>query len=87
MAFTPLPTAHSRDEQIRRVFRHASAYLADCYTMLGAIPPPGSNGGRCTFTIALVLACVVDGLATEVSPIQPTDDQSVRMRELVLRMD
>lgn len=86
MPFTHLPKAASNDQQVQRVFRHASAYLADVYTMLGAVPPAGSNGGRCNFTIALALSCVIDGLATEIHPILPNDDQLERMRVCVLRM-
>jgi hypothetical protein len=86
MAFAHLPIACSPDPQIQRVFVHASAYLADVYTMLGAIPSPTSNGGRCNFSIALVLSCVIDGLATEIHPILPRDDQFQRIRALVLTM-
>jgi hypothetical protein len=86
MAFQHLPAAASRDQQIQRVFQHASAYLADVYTMLGAAPPANSNGGRCNFSIAVVLSCVIDGLATEIHPILPPEDQFERMRALVLKM-
>lgn len=88
---THLPEAKTRDKEIQRVFVHASGMLADVYTMLefGLKPTPGVNGGRCNFSIALVLSCVLDGLATEIDPIVQCgkkDDQYRRMRSLVLRL-
>jgi hypothetical protein len=52
--------------------------------MLGARPAKDSSGGECNFSIGLVLACVIDGLATEVWPVEPNDDQWKRMKELLL---
>jgi hypothetical protein len=88
LAYTHLPAAKINDAEIRRVFVHASAMLADVYTMLefGVNPPPRTNGGRCNFSIALVLACVLDGLATEIDPIVPSNDQYQRLRSLVHRL-
>lgn len=91
MTYMHLPEAKTRDKEIRRVFVHANGMLADVYTMLefGVNPTPGVNGGRCNFSIALVLSCLLDGLATEIDPILPSgrkDDQYRRMRNLVLRL-
>jgi hypothetical protein len=89
MAYTHIPTGHIRDPELRRAFNHASAMLADCYTMLGVRPAPGSNGGRCNFAIALVLACIVDGLAMEAYPCTPSGrrgDQFLRIAKLLERM-
>jgi hypothetical protein len=90
MAFTHLPSAHTTDDDIRRAFVHTSSLLADVYTMLWR-PPSGSNGGACNFPIALVCACIVDGLATEIDPVIPVegtkqDAQFIRLQYLVSRM-
>ena len=87
MPFTHLPAAHTTDDDIRRAFIHTSSLLADVYTMLGG-PTPDSNGGACNFPIALVLACIVDGLATEIDPVIPIegtkdDAQFIRLRSLM----
>jgi hypothetical protein len=62
--------------------------LADVYTMLSVDPPSESHGGRCNFSIGLVLACLIDGLATEIWPIVPAggDNQLKRMAVLIARL-
>ncbi len=90
MPFTHLPPAHTSDADISRAFVHTSSLLADVYTMLWG-PPRDSNGGACNFPIALVLACILDGLATEIDPVVPvegTDEnaQFTRLRTLMSRM-
>lgn len=86
MGYSHISRSHIPDRELRRALAHASALLADVYTMLGAEPIAGTNGGRCNFSIGLVLACILDGLATEVWPIEPVDDQYKRMEALVLRL-
>jgi len=83
-----IPTDHIRDRELRRALTHASVLLADVYTMLGAEPTQGSNGGTCNFSIGLVLACIIDGLATEIWPIEPVKSggQLKRMEALLLRL-
>jgi hypothetical protein len=81
--FNPIPTGRISDPGMRRVLQHANNFLADAYTMLGTVPAEGSGGGRCNFSIALVLACVIDGLATEIYPIVPSNDQYERIRALL----
>lgn len=88
MAYSHIPTDHIADRDLKRVADHASMLLADVYTMLGTNPSTGANGGRCNFSIGLVLSCIIDGLATEIWPIQPTDgeNQFDRMKLLMDRM-
>jgi len=87
MPYSRVPFKDLGDPGICRVFAHANNYLADVFTMLGANPPPESNGGKCNFSIALVLACVLDGLATEIHPIVPPGDVQKRMTGLLARLD
>lgn len=72
MPYSHVSTALIRDLELRRAVNHASALLADVYTMLSVDPPRGTNGGRCNFSVGLLLACLIDGLATEVRPVAPT---------------
>jgi hypothetical protein len=87
MPYSRVPFKDLGDHGIRRVFDHANNYLADVFTMLGANPPPESNGGKCNFSIALVLSCVLDGLATEIHPILPRNDAQKRIAALLGRID
>ena len=85
MPFHPVKCDHLTNWEMRRVFQHASGYLADVYTLMHADPGPEKSGAG-NFSIALILSCVIDGLATEIYPIQPVDDQEKRMRVLLERM-
>jgi hypothetical protein len=87
MPFNRVPFKDLGDPGICRVFAHANNYLADVFTMLGADPTPESNAGKCNFSVALVLSCVLDGLATEIYPIVPRGDARKRMTELLERLD
>jgi len=46
-----------------KVFDHASAMLADVYTMCSGHQLKRTKGGGCNFSAALVLVCVLDALA------------------------
>ena len=83
MTYAHVPIEHIKDPSLKRVFTHASALLADTYSMLGVRPRARSQAGQCNFAIGLVLACIVDGLATEVWPVEPADDQLERMTILL----
>ena len=86
MAFRPIPWQQIADSRLREVFEHAHMYLADVYTMLDAVPPPNSNGGRCNFSAALVLCAVFDGIAVEVYPTKGTEpDPESRFKKLALK--
>jgi hypothetical protein len=87
MPFARVPFKDLGDPGICRVFAHANNYLADVFTMLGANPAPDSNAGKCNFSIALVLSCVLDGLATEIYPILPRNDAQKRIAALLGRLD
>lgn len=88
MAYAPIATEHIRDPEMRRAMRHASDLLADVYTMLNIGPTADTHGGKCNFSIGLVLACLIDGLATEIWPIAPAGGrhQLERMEILMARM-
>ena len=83
MTYAHVPVEHIQDPSLKRVVTQASALLADTYSMLGVRPPAGFYGGQCNFAIGLVLACIVDGLATEVWPVEPVDDRLKRMTILL----
>lgn len=79
-----------RDTGLRRILHHASAMLADVYSMLDVPRGPDAPGGGCNFAMGLVLVCILDGLATEVWPVIPSgggDDQLARMQRLATRFD
>lgn len=81
MPYTNLPTDHIADPHLRRAFVHASVLLADCYAMLGLEEKPATGAGGCNFPLGLVLACILDGLATEVYPIEVGDRIKPRARQ------
>lgn len=85
MPFHAIECDQIRNREMRRVFQHASGYLGDVYTLMHADPAPERSGAG-NFSIALVLSCVIDGLATEIYPIKPVGDQQERMRVLLERM-
>jgi hypothetical protein len=55
-------------------------YLFDTYGMLRILPPPDKDGGGSNFSVALVLLCVIDGLAKW---SWPNDDQEERFKRLI----
>ena len=83
MTYAHVPIEHIKDPSLKRVFTHASTLLADTYSMLGVRPRARSQAGQCNSAVGLVLSCIVDGLATEVWPVEPVDDQLERMTILV----
>ena len=85
MPFHAIQCDGIRNREMRRIFQHASGYLGDVYTLIHADPTP-ENSGAGNFSIALILSCVIDGLATEIYPIEPAGDQQERMRVLLERM-
>ncbi len=48
-----------------------------------AVDPAQTGGGACNFSIALVLLCLIDGLARDVYPTLKVADQGTRFRQLV----
>lgn len=80
MSYTHLDYVSLQDP-LKSVFHHADMYLFDTYGMFRTLPPAGGDGGSGLFSIALVLACVIDGLAAEVWP--GGDNQEQRFKKLI----
>jgi hypothetical protein len=68
MPYTPIDHQHITDPTLAKVFRHAAMLLRDLYSVFLCDPPAGFKGGHGNFTVVLVLLCIIDGLAREVSP-------------------
>lgn len=82
MAYRTIAYDHIRDPVLNEVFEHANVYLRDVYSML-VVDPAHSGGGPCNFSIALVLLCLIDGLARDVYPTMSVPDQGTRFRNLI----
>lgn len=82
MTYTHLDYQALHDPHLKEVFRHADMYLFDAYGMFRALPPASGDGGGGNFSIALVLLCVIDGLAREVWP-GPDQNQQKRFKRLI----
>jgi hypothetical protein len=72
MPYRPLDYKHISDPFLLDVFGRADLLLKDAYGMF-ALPPatlPGAGGGN--WAIALVLVCIIDGIARHVFPTEAT---------------
>lgn len=84
MSYTHLKWRPLRDSHLKEVFEHTDMYLFDAYGMLRGLPPAGGDGGGGNFSIALVLLCIIDGLAAEVWPGRDREtDQEKRFKRLI----
>jgi len=84
MTYAPLDFQSIENRELKKVFRHANAYLHDVYGMFRLLPPEDADGGGGNFSIVLVLLCIVDGLATEVWPgRQDVPKQENRFKRLI----
>ncbi|MBX5463820.1 MAG: hypothetical protein IRZ28_22370 [Steroidobacteraceae bacterium] len=82
MPYREVPYGHISDPHKQDVFRRANMLLSDVYAMLAVKPIHGKGG--CNFSIALVLLCVIDGLARDVFPtIAEQCDHEKRFRCLI----
>lgn len=82
MGYREIAFGHIAGPEGQDVFRRANLLLSDVYSML-AVKPSGGMGG-CNFSIALVLLCVVDGLARDVFPtVAAQPDHETRFRQLL----
>ena len=82
MAYRSIQCSHITDPVLAEVFEHANYYLQDSYSML-FLKPEDTGGGGCNFSIALVLLCLLDGLARDVYPTLAVGDQGTRFRQIV----
>jgi hypothetical protein len=84
MPYSRIDVGHVTDPIRRKVLHHADLLLGDLYSIFLFDPPEDSNGGRGNFTIALVLSCIIDGLATEVvAATRVIEKQEPRFKHLV----
>lgn len=84
MAYSRIEHSHIQDSTLRKVFNHTDLMLSDLYSNFLYDAPAETNGGRGNFTIALVLACIIDGIASEVWPTRPVVcEQDQRFKKLV----
>jgi hypothetical protein len=66
------------------VFFHTDMLLHDVYGMFRSLPPVDGDGGGGNFSIALVLLCILDGLAAEVWPSRVKEqNQEKRFKHLI----
>ena len=84
MSYTQLDYQTLQDPRLKEAFHHADMYLFDAYGMFRGLPPAGGDGGGGNFSIALVLLCVIDGLAAEVWPGRDQEkEQEKRFKHLI----
>jgi hypothetical protein len=82
MTYRAISWERISDPSLQDVFRRANMLLADVYSMLAV--KPHRNAGTCNFSIALVLLCVVDGIARDVHPtIRAVPDHETRFKRLI----
>ena len=83
MGYRNIAYGHITHPVLNKVFRHADAFLYDCYGMF-QLPVTGrAEGGACNFSIVLILLCVIDGIATEVYPTGRIKDQKKRFKKVI----
>lgn len=84
MSYTHLNWKTLPDSHLKKLFHDADMYLFDVYGMFRTLPPPDGDGGGGNFSIALVLLCIVDGLAAEVWPRRTNvPNQEKRFKRLI----
>jgi hypothetical protein len=78
MPYTHIAFRHIADKPTSKLFERASDFLADVYTMLsdGPAKEKSEGGGHCNLTAPLVLFCIVDAIATEHWPKEPTGENT-----------
>lgn len=70
-------------DEVAEAVRNADMYLHDVYGMF-QLPVDGVvEGGGCTFSIALILLCVIDGISCHVYPTRLVTKQEPRFKKLV----
>lgn len=82
MAYRHLDYNTIKATNLRKSFHRADLYLRDVYGMFRGLPPAGGDGGGGNFAMALVLLCVIDGLARIA---WPNDEQEKRFKALITR--
>lgn len=83
MGYRNIAYGHITHPVLNKVFRHADAFLHDCYGMF-QLPVRGhAEGGACNFSIVLILLCVIDGIAGEICPTRRIKDQKKRFKKLI----
>jgi hypothetical protein len=84
MSYRPIKYDRVANLAHREIFRRANMYIGDVYSMFN-LPLKGNRvGGGCNFAIALMLLCVVDGIATGIYPTKAlVDNQEKRFKKLL----
>lgn len=71
------------DPELVDVFHDADMLFHDVYGMFKLPEAVNGDGGGCNFPIALVLLCVIDGLASEVYPTRLVEKQKKRFTQFI----
>lgn len=83
MAYRHIDIPPGLPEEVAVAVHNADMYLHDVYGMF-QLPVDGVvEGGGCTFSIALILLCVLDGISCHVYPTRLVTKQETRFKKLV----
>ncbi len=84
MPYQPLDYGHIQHPVFRKVLLHSDMMLHDLYNVFKLPPEATAQGGAGNFSIAVVLLCIVDGLAVYFYPTNRcVDDQKQRFKQLI----
>jgi len=73
VSYQHLPYSSLNNESKRQIFEHTDMLLHDVYGILRMLPPEDEDGGGGNFSVALILLCILDGLATSVWPTRDVE--------------
>jgi hypothetical protein len=83
MPYQTLEYSNIQHRTLTKVLLHSDMMLHDLYNVFKLPPAITANGGAGNFSIAVVLLCIVDGLAVYLYPTKQVTDQEQRFKQLL----
>lgn len=83
MSYRPLEYSHIQHPTLIKILLHSDMLLHDLHNIFELSFESTSSGGAGNFSIAVVLLCVVDGLAVYLYPTTQVDNQEKRFKKLI----
>jgi hypothetical protein len=83
MAYRPLDYNHIQHEILRQILLHCDLLFRDLYQIFKIRSEDLTDDGAGNFTIAVMLLCIIDGLAVNLYPTKSIYDQEQRFKKLI----
>lgn len=83
MPYQPLEYSHIQHSVLKKVLLHSDMMLHDLYNVFKLPPEITAKGGAGSFSIAVVLLCIIDGLSVYLYPTTKVGDQKQRFKQLI----